>query len=387
MMLLFYEEGLRVVIHSANMIPKDWGHMTNGAWVSPLLPKSPTVKAKAGSQFQVALVEYLRAYQSVCKFSKHKMQIQRDPIRLANGQAVHDAVARYDFSTVRACFVASVPGYHSGTALNCWGHIALRKVVPAYSEEDAATATCDQLVCQYSSIGSMGRSRNHFLYVAKAVTSAGPRLRHVWPTLEQVRASFTGYIGGGSICNHKRNEDAHKHMLLDMHPWHASWCGRTRLLGHIKTFCRYRNSDKTLAWAYLGSHNLSQAAWGKLQKGDTQLFIRSYEAGVVVLPPPGGKLRPYQYYGDDVHQSMVSSAPDIAATTIGSSSSGGGGGGDGSSAASTTAEAAASESPVTVDYVPLPYDLPLRPYQRDDAMWFQGAICPEPDAYGHVIMG
>ena len=34
----------------------------------------------------------------------------------------------------------------------------------------------------------------------------------------------------------------------------------------------------------LTSSNLSKAAWGQLQKQGTQLFIRSYEAGILLLP-------------------------------------------------------------------------------------------------------
>lgn len=39
-----------------------------------------------------------------------------------------------------------------------------------------------------------------------------------------------------------------------------------------------------LPWFLVTSHNLSKAAWGELQKGGQQLFIRSYELGVLCLP-------------------------------------------------------------------------------------------------------
>ena len=32
------------------------------------------------------------------------------------------------------------------------------------------------------------------------------------------------------------------------------------------------------------SHNLSKAAWGVLQKGETQMYIMHYELGVMLLP-------------------------------------------------------------------------------------------------------
>ena len=51
---------------------------------------------------------------------------------------------------------------------------------------------------------------------------------------------------------------------------------------HIKTFLRHRGSD--VAWFLLTSANLSKAAWGSLQRNDTQLMVRSYELGVLFLP-------------------------------------------------------------------------------------------------------
>ena len=39
MMLLLYEDGMRVVVHTANMRPDDWFEKTQAVWVSPLLPR------------------------------------------------------------------------------------------------------------------------------------------------------------------------------------------------------------------------------------------------------------------------------------------------------------------------------------------------------------
>jgi hypothetical protein len=42
--------------------------------------------------------------------------------------------------------------------------------------------------------------------------------------------------------------------------------------------------DKQLAYMLQGSHNLSQPAWGTLQKQGAQLHIQHYELGVLLLP-------------------------------------------------------------------------------------------------------
>ena len=39
-----------------------------------------------------------------------------------------------------------------------------------------------------------------------------------------------------------------------------------------------------VAYLVVTSHNLSKAAWGVLQKGETQMYIMHYELGVMLLP-------------------------------------------------------------------------------------------------------
>jgi len=42
--------------------------------------------------------------------------------------------------------------------------------------------------------------------------------------------------------------------------------------------------DAKVAFLVVTSHNLSKAAWGALQKNDSQLYIMHYELGVLLLP-------------------------------------------------------------------------------------------------------
>lgn len=53
---------------------------------------------------------------------------------------------------------------------------------------------------------------------------------------------------------------------------------------HIKTYTRVNKTHSEAQFFLLTSANLSKAAWGALQKQNSQLFIRSYEAGVLFLP-------------------------------------------------------------------------------------------------------
>ena len=52
----------------------------------------------------------------------------------------------------------------------------------------------------------------------------------------------------------------------------------------IKTYLRYHAATGRIAWLVLASHNLSGSAWGALELDGTQLHIRSFELGVLMLP-------------------------------------------------------------------------------------------------------
>ena len=101
LMLLEYEDGsLRVIVHTANLVPSDWENRTQGLWVSPPCPRlSQGAGAGAGESpagFRASLLRYLRSYKLPC---------------LARFlSAVHKA----DFSSVSVALLASVPGSHAG---------------------------------------------------------------------------------------------------------------------------------------------------------------------------------------------------------------------------------------------------------------------------------
>lgn len=104
------------------------------------------------------------------------------------------------------------------------------------------------------------------------------------------------------------------------------------------------SASPKLSWVVLTSANLSQAAWGALQKGNTQLMIRSYEAGVLFLPSL-----------IDAHKKVVFS--------VGSASF------------------QETESEIEVKF-PLPYTFPPTPYTTHDKPWVWGCSFTEPDIFG-----
>ncbi|VDM18626.1 unnamed protein product [Hydatigera taeniaeformis] len=68
MMLLHYEDGLRVVIHTANQIQSDWLLRTQGIWMSPKLKRG---NGESTTHFRSDLLGYLCAYKGGSRASTH----------------------------------------------------------------------------------------------------------------------------------------------------------------------------------------------------------------------------------------------------------------------------------------------------------------------------
>jgi hypothetical protein len=200
MMILFrHDSTAQVIIHTANMIPKDWTNMSNGVWQSPLLPKVLSLQNSAsfpddyaigsGERFKVDLINYLRSYD--------KRKITCKPLA--------DELVQYDFSSVRAALIASVPGKHNARDMSetSWGWAALKRClrhVPCKDCDDSSIAV------QVSSIATLGAKDDWLqntlfqsLSRCKNLNLKQPKFKVVFPTADEIRLSLDGYASGGSI--------------------------------------------------------------------------------------------------------------------------------------------------------------------------------------------
>ncbi|CAF4510621.1 unnamed protein product, partial [Rotaria magnacalcarata] len=149
------------------------------------------------------------------------------------------------------------------------------------------------IVGQFSSIGSLGPNANswltkEFLTSLKQLSSSSlesPELKLIYPTVENVRTSLEGYMAGGSLPYNMQNAMRQTWLVNYLHRWKADHRHRSRASPHIKTYLRATNDQfKDILWFLVTSANLSKAAWGVLEKNNTQLMIRSYEIGVLYTP-------------------------------------------------------------------------------------------------------
>uniref|UniRef100_A0A2K5RB47 Tyrosyl-DNA phosphodiesterase 1 n=1 Tax=Cebus imitator TaxID=2715852 RepID=A0A2K5RB47_CEBIM len=284
MMLLLYEEGLRVVIHTSNLIHADWHQKTQGIWLSPLYPQIVDGTHKSGestTHFKADLISYLMAYNA----PSLKEWI--------------DVIHKHDLSETNVYLIGSTPGRFQGSQKDNWGHFRLRKLLKDHASSIPNTESWP-VVGQFSSIGSLGADESKWLCSefkesmltlgkeSKTPGKSSVPLYLIYPSVENVRTSLEGYPAGGSLPYSIQTAEKQNWLHSYFHKWSAETSGRSNAMPHIKTYMRPSPDFSKIAWFLITSANLSKAAWGALEKNGTQLMIRSYELGVLFLPSAFG---------------------------------------------------------------------------------------------------
>jgi tyrosyl-DNA phosphodiesterase-1 len=191
---------------------------------------------------------------------------------------------------------------------------------------------------------------------------------------------------------------------------------RSRVMPHVKTFARYRPEDASVAWVILGSHNLSGAAWGRLEKNGAQVNILSYELSVLLEPNAIGPRvpTPFTLTAAPSDASAAPGAPPRLARCLCLASARPRVDANAASANvlestrpveirparrlpgdderddAEAAEAAADprgKGRGDVAWAPFPFPLPPPPYAPGDTPWAVNGACDVPDAFGRVMRG
>ncbi|KAG7167392.1 Tyrosyl-DNA phosphodiesterase 1-like [Homarus americanus] len=141
-----------------------------------------------------------------------------------------------------------------------------------------------------------------------------------------------GAVFVGSVPGYHRGEskDRWGHMKVRrvMKQHASSWKSSLPILFQCSSIAQF---------FLLTSANLSKAAWGTLQIQNSQLFIRSYEAGVLLLP---------KFVNDNTEFELG--------------------------------------SPSSPSCLSLPYDVPLRPYPDGATPWFMNTRKKRSDIFGRT---
>ncbi|KAL2473374.1 tyrosyl-DNA phosphodiesterase-related [Forsythia ovata] len=363
-MFLVYPRGVRVIVHTANLIYVDWNNKSQGLWMQDF-PWKDQNSATTRCGFESDLIDYL----SVLKWPEFTANLPS----LGSFTINSSFFKKFDYSSAVVRLIASVPGYHSGSSLKKWGHMKLRTVLQECTFEKEFHMS--PLVCQFSSLGSLDEK-----WMAELTSSMSAGVSEdkkplglgkpliIWPTVEGVRCSLEGYAAGNAIPSPLKNVEK-EFLKKYWAKWKASHTGRCRAMPHIKTFTRYNGQN--LAWLLLTSANLSKAAWGALQKNSSQLMIRSYELGVLFLPFSGNHCCEFSCTDNGNHSEDKWASPrssEVKRTKL----------------ATLAWKGNRNAESTEVIQLPVPYELPPKPYSAEDVPWSWDRRYTQKDVYGQV---
>ena len=320
LMLLSYPTHLRVVVPTANLVPYDWGEtgvMENSVFVIDLqrLPANSRIVSKEMTDFGKDLICFLNA-----------MGLEK---------SIVNSLHHFDFSaTEDLAFVHSIGGAHSG-ASEPWrktGYCGLGRAVSRLGLTANNPLKIDYVT---SSVGSLNLDFLSTMYMAAkgddGMTEFGwrnnqPKKRDkdyhrltkeidtsretakeetkrgftiYFPSEKTVKKSTGGPNNGGTICFQSKWWDNPKFPRAAMRDCRSR---RKGLLMHNKIMYVQPTGGGRLdparkgekgeeeggekAWAYIGSANCSESAWGRMVKDretkQGKLNSRNWECGVVI---------------------------------------------------------------------------------------------------------
>ncbi|KAF2503061.1 phospholipase D/nuclease [Lophium mytilinum] len=285
LMLLFHPTHLRVVVPTANLNSYDWGEtgiMENSVFLIDLPRRSSEDADMQLTPFAKELFHFVQA-----------KGLPED---------VLEGLKNFDYSkTSHIAFVHTIGGSHHGEDLKRTGIPGLSRAVRSLNLQT------DNLEVDFtaSSIGSLNDAFLKNLYFgakgeapAKIIARDVPKsfrnkFRIYFPLHETVLKTIGGIDNAGTNCLQASYYNNSRFPKECMHDYKSI---RTGLLSHNKIlFARGQRVSKdghstNVAWAYVGSANVSESAWGKLlmdrSKKAEKLNCRNWECGVLIAIPP-----------------------------------------------------------------------------------------------------
>ncbi|KAJ2990984.1 hypothetical protein NUW58_g2693 [Xylaria curta] len=286
--LLKFSNYLRIVIPTGNLVPYDWGEtgvMENMVFLIDLpMTKDP---ASQPTMFSQELSYFLKAS--------------------GLDEGLVNSLSKYDFSeTNRYRFIHTIGQSHVGEAWERTGYCGLGRAVKSLGLETQSKIELDFVV---ASLGSVNTDLTSAIYNAaqgdnglkeyeQRTTGGGKKatqknelgyhpsdFRIYFPSHETVSRSRGGKNNGGTICLQSKWWDS---STFPRELVHDCISVRPGLLMHSKIlFVSHPSGSRSKAsWAYLGSANLSESAWGRLVKDrvtkQPKLNCRNWECGVLI---------------------------------------------------------------------------------------------------------
>ncbi|KAF8427386.1 tyrosyl-DNA phosphodiesterase-domain-containing protein [Tirmania nivea] len=331
LMLLFHEEYLRIAVPTANLVKFDWGGHNGIMENTVFLIDLPRIPRNQERLKESELTHFAKELIYFCEKKGYPANIL-------------DALHRIDYSkTTHLTFVHSIGGSHTGDDWKRTGYPGLAAAVKALGLQSGKGLMVDYVT---SSVGALNRvfltnmyravmgdnglkelqsrgkkpaQSNRLTFAARALPSSSTasssttttssskdnneptNIELTWevdisdkfnvyfPTHDTVAQSKGGTGAGGTICFQRKWWDAPTFPKEVMRDCVST---RARVLMHSKLlFARPARQIKTEngvvdAYAYIGSANLSESAWGKFVMDKTtkspKLNVKNWECGVLI---------------------------------------------------------------------------------------------------------
>ncbi|KAH7321545.1 tyrosyl-DNA phosphodiesterase [Rhexocercosporidium sp. MPI-PUGE-AT-0058] len=266
--LLSYSTHLRVVIPSANLTSYDWGETGIMENVCFLIDLPRLASGQATTELTYFAEELL--------FFADAMGLDQETL---------SSIRKFDFSrTSQLAFVHSIGGSHLDRGV--WkrtGYCGLGTAIVKLGLETEEALEIDFLA---ASIGSLNETFLKSLYLAAQGDDG--LVEYGWRTSKSSRNK--------GMCETERKlSDTLSDRFRIYFPTAKTVAESNGGIGCGSTICLLSNWGKAdkqgskIAWAYVGSANLSESAWGRLVKDkatkEPRLTLRNWECGVVLRVP------------------------------------------------------------------------------------------------------
>ncbi|BGP22123.1 endoplasmic reticulum Ca-transporting P-type ATPase [Rhodotorula toruloides] len=300
-LLIFYHEDFcRIVISTANAVSYDWSQVDNAFYVhdfprrrsaSPVNEESNPFKNPTHTQFSKKFFQvcyYLDFPKHILQESLHYDFSSSTDVQLVHSNQGKFPVVDYD----KGGGIAGLAKAVSALDFANGGHWEIEATGSSIGQYSSTWLTQMLAACSgihpstyfHSSKGNVVPSQ-----LPKTLSGQPTRLpiKIIFPTQDEILGSLGGAGHGGTIfCQTKTWNSS----TFPKHLFHRGESKRKKIPAHTKIILGLHKFTKSPTppvhegFIYLGSHNFTSSAWGRLQNGKDgpQLFCNNYELGVVL---------------------------------------------------------------------------------------------------------
>ncbi|KAJ2313273.1 hypothetical protein H4S02_001907 [Coemansia sp. RSA 2611] len=262
LMLLFYPTYVRFVASSANLIDVDWSELQNMVFMQDM-PLN-TNRTFAETVFGTMLGQALRD--------------------LSVPEPVVEQLRHVDMSRVTVRVVTSVPSLRGGARAHAQAY-GLARLAQVARELGRMDPLSTDVYCYGSSLGPLTTQYLWDFYssalgLGPSAAAGAPRVKIGFHTDMQGAANRFGETARQCI---KCRVDLARDAGFPRAALHVVEAAVARTLVHAKVVMVRTGAQHERGWVYVGSHNFTSGAWGRLNRARTGLaYVNNYEFGVVL---------------------------------------------------------------------------------------------------------